>query len=128
MRKMRKWRRHTLEFKKQVVERMKTCENIEALARELKIERKLLYTWRYQLEGRPEPRHANYDLTAEERKEKQLREEVNKLKAALAERVLENDFLKSALFRVKEDRRQRDETGASASTPSSERGLKNKAV
>ena len=128
MEKMRNWRRHTLEFKKQIVERMKTCENIHELARELKIERKLLYTWRYQFEGRPEARHANYDLTAEERKEKQLREEVNKLKAALAERVLENDFLKSALFRVREDRRQRDETGASAFTPLSERGPKDKAV
>jgi len=41
---MRKWRRHTIEFKRQVVERMKTCENIEALARELDLERKLLYT------------------------------------------------------------------------------------
>jgi len=41
--KMAKWRRHTVEFKRQAVERMKTCENIEALARELKIQRKLLY-------------------------------------------------------------------------------------
>jgi hypothetical protein len=38
MAKMAKWRRHTVEFKRQVVERMKTCENIHALARELKIE------------------------------------------------------------------------------------------
>jgi len=128
MGRMRKWRRHTLEFKKRVVEQMKTCENIEALARELNLQRKLLYTWLDQLEGRPAPRHANYDLTAEERKEKQLRDEVAKLKSALAERVLENDFLKSALFRVKEDRREKDETGASASTRSSERGPKNKAV
>jgi transposase-like protein len=128
MGKMRKWRRHTLEFKKQIVERMKTCENIHELARELKIERKLLYTWRYQLEGRPEARHANYELTAEERKDKQHREEMNKVKAAFAEKVLECDFLKSALFRVKEDRRQREEAGASVSTPSSERGPKNKAV
>ena len=128
MGKMRKWRRHTLEFKKQVVERMKTCENIEGLARELSIQRKLLYTWRDQLAGRPAPRHANYELTAEERKEKQLRDEVDKLKSALAERVLENDFLKSALFRVKKDRRQNEESGASASTPPFERGPKNKAV
>lgn len=128
MEKMRRWRRHTLEFKKQVVAQMKTCENIEALARELDIERKLLYTWRDQLEGRPAPRHANYSLTAEERKDKQRDEEMNKLKAAFAEKVLECDFLESALFRVKEDRRQREETGASASTPPSERGAKNKAV
>jgi transposase-like protein len=107
---------------------MKTCENIEALARELDIQRKLLYTWRDQLEGRPAPRHANYNLTAEERKDKQRDEEMNKLKAAFAEKVLECDFLKSALFRVKEDRRQREETGASVSTPPSERGPKNKAV
>jgi transposase-like protein len=60
MAKMAKWRRHTVEFKRQVVERMKTCENIGALARELKLQRKLLYTWKYQFEGRPEPRHANH--------------------------------------------------------------------
>jgi transposase-like protein len=53
MAKKAKWRRHTVEFKHQVVERMKTCQNIHALARELKIERKLLYTWKYQFEGRP---------------------------------------------------------------------------
>ena len=65
---MRKWRRHTVEFKRQVVERMKTAANINDLARELDLERKLLYTWKYQFEGRPEPRHANLGTTAEERK------------------------------------------------------------
>jgi transposase-like protein len=54
MAKMAKWRRHTVEFKRQAVERMKTCENTHELARELKIQRKLLYTWRYQFVGRPE--------------------------------------------------------------------------
>lgn len=87
-----KWRRHTVEFKRQVVERMKTCQNIPELARELDIERKLLYTWKYQFEGRPEPRHANLGIAAEDRKEKQHREEIAKLKAALADKTLENDF------------------------------------
>ena len=59
MAKMAKWRRHTVEFKRQAVERMKACENIHGLARELKVKRKLLYTWKHQIEGRPEPRHAN---------------------------------------------------------------------
>jgi len=127
MGKMAKWRRHTLEFKRQVVERMKTCENIHALARELKIQRKLLYTWKYQFEGRPEPRHANLGTTAEERKDKQLRDEIGKLKAALAEKTLENDFFKLALLRVQERRQQNDETGGSASTTSSSRGRKSKA-
>jgi transposase-like protein len=127
MAKMAKWRRHTVEFKRQVVERMKTCENIGALARELKLQRKLLYTWRYQLEGRPEPRHANLGMTAEDRKEKQLREEILKLKLSLADRELENDFFKSALLKVKEDRQRSTALGASASTTSSSRGRKSKA-
>jgi transposase-like protein len=125
--KMAKWRRHTVEFKRQVVERMKTCENIGALARELKLQRKLLYTWKYQFEGRPEPRHANLATTAEERKDKQQRDQIAKLKAALGEKALEADFFKSALLRVKEGRRQSIETGAEASTTPSGRGRKSKA-
>lgn len=127
MAKKAKWRRHTLEFKRQVVERMKTCQNIHELARELKIERKLLYTWKYQFEGRPEPRHANLGITAEERKDKQLREEIAKLKASLADKTLENDFFRSALLKVKEGRQPSIETGASASTTSSGRGRRSKA-
>ena len=73
MARMRKWRRHTVEFKRQAVERMQVSENVTALARELGIQQKLLYTWKYQLEGRPEPRHANLGITAEDRKEKQHR-------------------------------------------------------
>jgi transposase-like protein len=127
MGKMAKWRRHSVEFKHQVVERMKTCENIGALARELKLQRKLLYTWKYQFQGRPEPRHANLGMTAEDRKDKQLREEITKLKSSLADKVLENEFFRSALFKVKEARQQRSEVGASASTASSSRRRKNKA-
>src|ERR1035438_4379561 len=75
MARMAKWRRHSVEFKRQAVERMKTCLNIHDLARELKIQRKLLYTWKYQFEGRPEPRHANLGITAEDRTEKRFRED-----------------------------------------------------
>ncbi len=48
------WRRHTMEEKQQAVERMKTCDNITALAHEYGIQRKLLYVWKYKIEGRPE--------------------------------------------------------------------------
>ena len=41
---MARWRRHTREFKRQAVERMKRCDNILQLARDLDIESKLLYT------------------------------------------------------------------------------------
>jgi transposase-like protein len=127
MAKMARWRRHTVEFKRQVVERMKTCENIEALARELKLERKLLYTWKYQFEGRPEPRHANLGTTAEDRKEKRLRDEITKLKVALAEKALETDVFKSVLLKIKEGRQPNTAPGASASMTPSSRGRKSKA-
>src|SRR4051812_33568503 len=100
MAKMGKWRRHSVEFKRQVVEQMKTCQNIHELARELNVQRKLLYTWKYQFEGRPEPRHANLGIAAEDRKEIQLQDEIRKLKSALADKTLENDFFRSALLNI----------------------------
>jgi transposase-like protein len=123
---MRKWRRHTVEFKRQAVERMKVSENIQALARELGIQQKLLYTWKYQFEGRPEPRHANLAVTAEDRKEKQHRDEVTRLKSALADKALEVDFLKGALLKVKEAQ-QTAGSGGPASTKPSNRGSRSKA-
>jgi transposase-like protein len=124
---MGQWRRHSLDFKKQAVERMRTCENIHELARELKIERKLLYTWKYQLDGHPEPRHANLATTAEERKDKQLRDELAKIKSALADKTLENDFFRSALRGIREVRQKSIAAGASASTSPSGRGRRSKA-
>lgn len=127
MAKMAKWRRHTAEFKRQAVDRMKTCQNIQELAGELKIQRKLLYTWKYQFEGRPEPRHANLGITAEDRKDKQHREEITQLKSALADKTLEIDFFRSALLKVRERRQTKSTAGDSASTKPSIRGSRNKA-
>jgi transposase-like protein len=127
MAKMAKWRRHSLEFKRQAVDRMRTSPNIRELARELNIQQKLLYTWKYQFEGRPEPRHANLGIAAEDRKEKRLQAEITKLKSVLAEKTLEIDFFKSALLKIKEDRQQNTANGATASTTPSSRGRKSKA-
>src|SRR4051794_41842400 len=49
---MREWHRYTPEFKKKAVERLKGCTNVEALARELKVSRGILYLWREKAEGR----------------------------------------------------------------------------
>ena len=119
---MAKWRRHSVEFKRQAVERMKGCDNIHALARELEVERKLLYTWKYQLEGRPEPRHANLAESAEQRPANQLKQENQRLKEALGEKALQVDFFKGALRRIKEARPRNTATGVTVSTPKSKRG------
>jgi len=119
---MGNWRRHSREFKQQAVERMRTSDNIHELARELKIERKLLYTWKYQLEGRPEKNHADYlGHPAADTVERRLRRENQELKAALGEKAAEADFFAAALRRVKLDRQANGADGGSVSTPKSGR-------
>ena len=124
---MAKWRRHSEEFKREVVERMKTSENITALARELGLQQKLLYTWKYQFEGRPEPRHANLGETAEGRLHRKYKEEISRLKQALADKTLEVDFFRGALHRIEEARQNNEESGRQASSPKSGRGRRCKA-
>jgi hypothetical protein len=91
------------------------------------LQRKLLYTWKYQFEGRPEPRNANLGITAEDRKETQLRQENTKLKSMVADQAVQIDFFRSALLKIKESRRQNTQPGASASTQSSVRERNSKA-
>jgi transposase-like protein len=119
---MGSWRRHSREFKKQAVERMKSSDNIHELARELEVERKLLYTWKYQFEGRPEKNHADYlGKAAPDTIEARLRRENRELKESLGEKTAELDFFAAALRRVKADRQMQGENGDPASTPKSGR-------
>jgi transposase len=119
---MGKWRRHSLEFKKQAVEKMKTSDNLHELARELGIERKLLYTWKYQFEGRPEKNHFDYSANpAPDTVETRLRRENKDLKELLGEKAAEADFFAAALRRVKKDGQAIGASGDPASTPKSRR-------
>jgi transposase-like protein len=50
-----KWRKYSPEFRRDVLEKMKTCPNISELARELGVRRKWLYAWKKRaLAGQPE--------------------------------------------------------------------------
>lgn len=114
------WRRHSREFKKQVVEKMKTSDNIHELARELKLERKLMYTWKYQFEGRPEKNHADYgESPTPDTVEIGLRRENKALKEALGQKAAEVDFFAASLHRVKRNGPRNGDNGAAASTPKS---------
>ena len=114
---MGNWRRHSREFKQQVVERMKTSDNIHELARELGIERKLMYTWKYQFEGRPEKNYANLrGSSVPDTVETRLRRENKELKEALGQKAVEIDFFAAALRRVKADRPASASNGDPAST------------
>ena len=106
--------RYPLEFRQMVVERMKHSDNITALARELGLERKLMYTWKEQLEnaggasGKPA-----------ESSQARLERENALLKRTLAEKTLELDFFKGALQKVEARRQQSGGSGAKASTTKS---------
>jgi transposase-like protein len=110
-REMRTWRRHTVEFKRQAVERMKSGANIEALARELDVQPKLLHTWKKQMERPPESQRANPQQSAAERRVRQFQAEIEKLQRAIAQRNLETEFLKDALFRVQKARQANGAAG-----------------
>jgi len=99
-------------FRQMAVDRLTQCDNIVALAKELGISRRLLYTWREQLEPveRSEGPPANSRETT-------LRKEVSRLKRVLAEKVLEVDFFKGALHTVEARRQRSGQAGAQASTP-----------
>lgn len=123
------WRRHSREFKRQAVERMKASDNIHALARELGVERKLLYTWKWQFEGQPEKNHANYSgKPTREPNEVRLHREIRQLKESLGQKTAEVDFFAAALRRVNQDRPPDGTSGEPASTPRSRRSRARKAV
>jgi hypothetical protein len=98
-----------------VVERMKHCDNILALSAELKLDRRLMYRWRDQLD----PVDKGEWPPPQNSRESRLRKEVNQLKRVLADKTLELDFFRGALQKVEARRQQRGVTGGKASTTKS---------
>ena len=121
---MAKWRHHSAEFKRQAVERMRHCDNIRQLAEELQIQRRLLYAWKYKIEGRPKPRSDEFIESKDQRSRRKLEQDNQRLKSALADKTLEVEFFRSALRRIKEGRQNNTDSGAIASTPKSRPGRK----
>jgi transposase-like protein len=97
------------------VERMKQCDDIVALSKELDIHRRLLYRWRDQLD----PVEKGEWPPPQNSREATLRKEVSRLKRVLADKTLELDFFKGALQKVGARRQQNGNSGAKASTTKS---------
>jgi transposase-like protein len=94
--------RYSNEFRRACVERMKQCDDISALSRELDIDRRLLYRWRDQLD----PPDKSEWPPPQTSRESTLRKEVSQLKRVLAEKTLELDFFKGALQKIEARRQQ----------------------
>jgi transposase-like protein len=99
-----------IEFWRAAVERLNQGESSRGVAKELGVDRRTLERWRDRLNsgepyvGQPRTREAG------------LKKEVEKLQKALAEKVLEVDFLRGALHKIAVRRQQSGNSGAQAST------------
>ena len=95
-------------FRQMALERMRGCENVSALAKELGVDRTVLYHWRNWMD--PETGASTNSPVRE------LRKEIRDLKRVLAEKALEVDFFKGALQKVSARRRGSSGSGGTAST------------
>ena len=107
--------RYSNEFRRMCVERMKQCDDIVALSKELDIHRRLLYRWRDKLD----PVEKGEWPPPQNSREATLRKEVSRLKRVLADKTLELDFFKGALQKVEARRQQNGNSGAKAFTTKS---------
>ncbi len=111
-------RRHSAEFKAAALEKMKGCDSVVALARELNIHWRLLYRWKAAAAKASALQHRD----AAARREAELQAEIAKLKSALADKTLEVDFFRGALQKIEALRPQRNASGGEASTTRSGKG------
>ena len=98
----KKKRVYTAEFKVKAVARMKHCESVVGLAKELGIGWSLLYRWREALHTAAIQATVKPDAAREG--------ELLELKLALAKKTLEVDFFKGALQKVESLRQPRGGT------------------
>jgi len=104
--------RHPNEFRRLAVKRFNSCENIVALAKELGIQRTLLYKWQKQFEAA----EAIGDSIPGNARETRLRKELDQVKRLLVDKALEVDFFKGALQRVEARRQRKVDSGEKTST------------
>ena len=117
-------RRYSEKFKRESVARMQEWGNITALAKHLRIDRKMLYQWKWQREGRPPRKPLPLTTRAAQRGGgwETLRRENAHLKQVLAEKTLEVDFFRGALQNVEARRRSGEGSGETPSTTGSGSG------
>lgn len=82
-------------FRKMAVERLKSCNNIVALSKQLGVHRRLLYKWRDQLEPKE-----NREGPTTNSLERELLPAVSQLKRLGANRTVEADFARGVLQRI----------------------------
>ena len=122
----RKWDRYSAEFRQQALERMKTCDNVKALAKELGVARQQLYWWKQRAEQRANPREPGATEDPRDRRIRELTKKVAELEGVIGQKTLELDFFAGALRRIEESRQRKGMSGETASTLKSASGCNRK--
>jgi transposase-like protein len=104
----------TESFRAKALERLRSCDNVGRLCKELGIHPATLRRWRNLAEG------YKAEKAITQRPVESLQQENDRLKRALAEKTLEVDFLAGALQRIEARRRSNTAGGGKTSTPKSE--------
>jgi transposase-like protein len=123
----RKWDRYSAEFRQQALERMKTCDNVKALAKELGVARQQLYWWKQRAEQRANLREPGATEDPRDRRIRELTKKIAELEGVIGQKTLELDFFAGALRRIEESRQKKGVSGETASTPKSASGCNRKA-
>jgi transposase-like protein len=123
----RKWDRYSAEFRQQALERMKTCDNVKSLAKELGVARQQLYWWKQRAEQRANPREPGATEDPRDRRIRELTKKVAELEGVIGQKTLELDFFAGALRRIEESRQKTGISGETASTQKSASGCNRKA-
>jgi transposase-like protein len=123
----RKWDRYSAEFRQQALERMKTCDNVKALAKELGVARQQLYWWKQRAEQRANPREPGATEDPRDRRIRELTKKIAELEGVIGQKTLELDFFAGALRRIEESRQKKGMSGETASTLKSASGCNRKA-
>jgi transposase-like protein len=108
-------KRYSRKFQRAAVDRMRTCESVDELAKDLGVTRRCLYKWRTKLEAVEPDEEASRPSTHA----LAHRKEIFQLKRLLAEKAMEVDFLKGALQKVEARRQRSNGFGEKASTNTS---------
>jgi Transposase len=115
--KMGRPRKYDEDFRQTALERMKTCQDVSALALELGVNRAQLYRFRNEALGRaPVPRPESW---LREKSDQRQRRRIAELESLVARQALELDFFKGALLRIEENRRKREQNSGKPSTTKS---------
>lgn len=111
---MAQHRKHTLEFRVEIVERMLAGENVSALSKQYGLARSMMYRWRdtyrgqgagglARASGRSVPAQAPQPGVAEPvQTEQKLRRRIAELERTIGRQAVEIDFFKGVFKRLKE--------------------------